>query len=68
MKVGLVKYEKGFLVGVKYMETKWEKKLGDTMSFEGRVYKVDYIGTSRNDVIDYLNVLIRRQNKIIRNS
>jgi hypothetical protein len=68
MKVGLVKYEKGFLVGVKYMETKWEKKLGDTMSFEGSVYKVDYIGTSRNDVIDYLNVLIRRQNKIIRNS
>jgi hypothetical protein len=66
MHVGLVKIENNRLVRVQYLNSKWERELGDMMRVEGIEMRVGVIGDSRNDVIRALNVLIKKQNKIVR--
>jgi hypothetical protein len=66
MHVGLVKIENNKLVRVQYVNSKWERELGDMMRVEGIEMRVGVIGDSRNDVIQALNGLIKKQNKIVR--
>jgi hypothetical protein len=64
--IGLVKIEDNKITRIKYMESKFERELGDTMRIEGVPMRVAVIGDSRNAVIDTLNGFIKKQNSIIR--
>ena len=66
MHVGLVKIENNRVVRVQYVDSKWERELGDMMRVEGVEMRVGVIGDSRNEVIATLNGFIRRENKITR--
>lgn len=63
--IGLTKVVNGKLVAVRYMESKFERNLGDKITYEGSLMIVSVIGTDRNDVIRQLNVLIREANAIV---
>ena len=63
--IGLVKKDSnGAIIAVKYYVSKFEREVGDVMNFEGSRWTVEYVGTSRNDVIDVLNTEISKINKI----
>ena len=64
--VGLVKVEGGKITRVKYIMSKFDRELGDTMRIEGVPMRVAVIGGSRNAVINTLNGFIKKQNSIIR--
>jgi hypothetical protein len=64
--IGLVKITNGQLVGVRYMESKWERSLGDVITYEGSKMTVAVIGTSRNEVVGGLNVLIAEANQKVK--
>jgi len=64
--VGLVKIEDSIITKVKYMHSKFNRELGDTMTIDGVAMRVGVIGSSKNEVIDALNDFIRNQNSIIR--
>jgi hypothetical protein len=66
MHVGLVKIENNRVVRVQYVDSKWERELGDIMRVDGFEMRVGVIADSRNSVIETLNGFIRRENKIIR--
>ena len=66
MHVGLVKIENNRVVRVQYVDSKWERELGDIMRVEGVEMRVGVIADSRNAVIETLNGFIRRENKITR--
>ena len=63
--IGLTKVVNGQLVAVRYMESKFERTLGDIITYEGSRMTVAVIGTDRNDVVRQLNVLIGRANAIV---
>ncbi len=68
MHIGLVKINnvtKG-VDGVHYMNSKFERELGDRLTIDGVSWRVGVIGDDRNSIIDALNVIVRRENKITR--
>jgi len=54
------------LIEARYVNSKWERELGDVMTIDNKKYRVGVIGDTRNDVIQYLNKIIKGQNKIVR--
>ena len=68
MNLGLVKMNESetMLTGVQYMLSKWERKLGDTLTIDGVKWRVGIIGDTKNDVISALNEIVKKQNKIVR--
>lgn len=64
--VGLVKVQGNRIVHVRYYESKFERSVGDSITYEGVNFKVAFIGESRNEVIEALNEVIRQQNAIVR--
>ena len=64
--VGLVKIHNNTIQGVQYVESKWERELGDTMKIDGESWKVGIIGEDRDSVIEALNTIIKKQNSIVR--
>lgn len=64
--VGLVKIQDNIITKVKYMHSKFNRELGDTMTIDGVAMRVGVIGSSKNEVIDALNDFIKNQNAIIR--
>ncbi|MDB9801104.1 hypothetical protein OAB94_01880 [Flavobacteriaceae bacterium] len=66
--VGLVilNSTKTMVVDCMTMKSKFERQLGDIMVVDGKKYVVGVIGQSRNEVVDYLNSIIKLQNKNIR--
>ena len=64
--VGLVKIQGNRIVHVRYYESKFERNLGDSITYEGVNFKVAFVGESRNEVIEALNEVIRQQNAIVR--
>tara|TARA_B100000214_G_scaffold368125_1_gene339194 strand:+ start:296 stop:613 length:318 start_codon:yes stop_codon:yes gene_type:complete len=68
MNLGLVRMNEDNtqLLGAQYMLSKWERKLGDTLTIDGVKWRVGMIGDTKSDVIRELNLLIQKQNKIVR--
>ena len=68
MNLGLVKMNESetMLTGVQYMLSKWERKLGDTLTIDGVKWRVGIIGDTKKDVISALNEIVKKQNKIVR--
>ena len=64
--VGLVRTSGNMITAVRYMESKWERELGDVLTIEGISFKVAFIGVNRGDVITQLNEVIEEQNKLVR--
>ena len=64
--VGLVKIFNNQITKVQYMESKFERELGDTLTIDGEKMRVGVIGEDRNSVIDTLNGFIKTQNSILR--
>ena len=63
--LGLVKFtEETGITAVKYLKSKFNRELGETINFDGTTYKVGVIASNRNEVISTLNSLIRKQNKL----
>lgn len=54
--------EKG-LTRVEYLDSKWERNLGDIMKIEGAVMRVGAIAETRAELIRFGNALISKQNK-----
>ena len=67
MNLGLVKMNESetMLTGVQYMLSKWERKLGDTLTIDGVKWRVGIIGDTKNDVISALNEIVKKHNSII---
>jgi len=66
MKLGLIKLENEKIVGVKYMESKFDRELGFTYNIDGIKWRVGIIADTRNEVIIALNDIIREINSITR--
>ncbi len=64
--IGLVRQELGKTTGVKYMLSKFDRTIGDTMRIDDISWRVAYIGASRNAVIEFLNGIVRKQNSLLR--
>lgn len=62
----IIQGENQLLTNVMYFKSKFNRNIGDFVTYEGKKYKVYYIGTSRNNVITFLNTLIKGQNKLVR--
>ena len=58
--------ENNRLQGAKYMLSKWERDLGDTLTIDGRKWRVGIIGDDRNSVIEALNKIIKIENSLTR--
>lgn len=54
------------LLEARYENSKFERELGDIMTIDNKKYRVGVIGDTRDDVIQYLNKIIKGQNKIVR--
>ena len=65
MYIGLVKIENNRLVKAQVMNSKFERNLGETMTIEGVSMKIACIG-EKSEVYDFVNELIRYQNRITR--
>lgn len=52
-------YQNGSPIGnplsLRYMESKFERQVGDSITFEGTKYIVTYVGSDKNDVVDIKN-------------
>ena len=66
MKLGLVRIQNERLVGVQYLESKFERELGDALNINGVRWNVAVIGEDRNTIVDVLNGFIKKQNSIVR--
>jgi hypothetical protein len=66
MKLGLVRIQNERLVGVQYFESKWERELGEVISFNDVKWTVAVIGESREEIIKVLNGVISKQNSVVR--
>tara|TARA_R110002049_G_scaffold281640_1_gene461289 strand:+ start:495 stop:785 length:291 start_codon:yes stop_codon:yes gene_type:complete len=66
MHVLLVKLTENGLESYQYVNSKFERELGETMRFEGVTMKVGAIGNSRDAVLEYGAKIMRKQNKINR--
>lgn len=64
--VGLVRMNGNKIIGVQYLNSKFERELGDVMRIENVEWKVGIIGDDKDSVIQGLNIVIRKQNSIIR--
>ena len=64
--VGLVKIINNQITKVQYVESKFDRELGDTLTIDGERMRVGVIGEDRNSVITTLNGFIKTQNSIIR--
>jgi hypothetical protein len=66
--IGLVKLniDNTRIEKIQYLESKWDRELGDTMTINGERFKVGVIGETRNSVITTLNGLIKTQNSYVR--
>jgi len=65
-KIGLVKISGNRIVSVVYMESKFERELGDEINYLGSKHRVAVIGGSRDEIVACLNKFISKQNSIIR--
>jgi hypothetical protein len=66
MKLGLIKLKNEKIVGVQYLESKFDRELGDTLNIDGVKWRVGIIGDTKNDVIIALNGIIKEINAITR--
>ena len=66
MKLGLIKLENEKIVGVQYLESKFDRELGDTLNIDGVKWRVGIIGDTKNDIIIALNGIIKKINAITR--
>lgn len=64
--VGLVAIFNNRITKVKYLESKFSRELGDTLTIDGKPYRVGVIGDSKASVCLTLNDLVKKQNKIVR--
>jgi len=60
---GIIKIVNGKIMAVVYYPSKFERKIGDKITYDGISGVVAVIGKSRNEVIDELNGFIKRANK-----
>jgi hypothetical protein len=65
-KIGLIKISGNRIVSVVYMESKFERELGDEINYLGSKHIVAVIGGSRDEIVSCLNKFISKQNSIIR--
>ena len=66
MKLGLVRIQNERLVGVQYLESKFERELGDVLNINGVRWNVAVIGEDRNTIVDVLNCFIKKENSVVR--
>jgi D-alanine-D-alanine ligase-like ATP-grasp enzyme len=64
--VGLLAIFNNKITKVKYLESKFSRELGDTLTIDGKPYRVGVIGDSKASVCLTLNDLVKKQNKIVR--
>ena len=64
--VGLVKIFNNRITKVKYLESKFSRELGDTLTIDGEPMRVGVIGDSKASVCLTLNDFVKKQNKIVR--
>lgn len=64
--VGLVAIFNNRITKLKYLESKFSRELGDTLTIDGKPYRVGVIGDSKASVCLTLNDLVKKQNKIVR--
>ena len=51
---------------VQYMESKFERELGEVIKYDGEIFNVGIIGDNKKDVILAINDVIKLQNKLDR--
>ena len=57
--LGCAEFTDGFgLTGVMYFKSKFNREVGEKMTYQGKAYKVVVIGESKNCVIGFLNKII----------
>lgn len=62
--LGLVEFSESFgLTSAMYFKSKFDRKVGEKLTFESKSYRVAVIGDNRNEVIRGLNSLIRFANE-----
>ena len=64
--LGLVIIENNKLIAAEYYASKFERELGDVINYDGVKYQVGVIGKNKISVVEALNSLIAKQNKINR--
>lgn len=57
--LGLVEMKNEKIISVRYIETKFERNLGDKMTIEGKSFQIVAMADNRNSVIDYLNKIMK---------
>ena len=51
---------------IQYINSKFKRDLGDTMTINGERFRVGIIGETKNSVINALNGFIKTQNSLVR--
>ena len=62
----LVQMFNGKIDKVQYLESKFDRECGDDMIYDGERFKVGIVGDSKDDVIEAINKIIKKQNSVIR--
>ena len=63
MNLLLVSVSNGRVTKVQYMISKWERELGDIITYNGIKMRVAAISDDMSEIINFGNELIKRQNK-----
>jgi len=66
MHVILVKIDGNRISKWQYLDSKWERELGELVKYDGVPMNVGIIGDTKDAVLDAINDVVKQQNKIER--
>lgn len=58
--------ESGFISKTQYFKTSFSRELGETITYDGKSFKVGIMADDKDTAINAINTIIKKQNKAIR--